>query len=138
MAKKTQAAGDTRQMLIDDAKAKVAEVSGALDAAKAEFKAADSDVARADAQVKINAATEQLARFEAVLDALLKAPEAGGGNAGSDGGEDDDAPSLRDFIVGGNGTIRHNGRDYAEGETISLTKTEYDPLAPLGVLAGRA
>ena len=137
MAKKTQAAGDTRQKLIDDAKAKVAEVSGALDAAKAEFKAADSDVARADAQSKINAATEQLARFEAVLEALLKEPGAGGGSAG-DGGEDDDGPSLRDFIVGGNGTIRHNGRDYAEGDTIGLTKTEFDQVAPLGVLAGRA
>ncbi len=38
----------------------------------------------------------------------------------------------------GNGVIRHNGRDYAEGDTIALTKPEWEQLAPLKVLAGEA
>lgn len=133
MAKKTQAAGDTRQKLIEDAKAKVAEAAEALDAAKKEFAAAETDPARAEAQVKINAASEQAERFSGALDALLKAEKPA---AGAD--HEADGPTTRDFIVGGNGTIRHNGRDFDEGETIALTKPEFEQLAPLGVLAGEA
>ncbi len=137
MAKKTQAAGDTRQKLIDDAKAKGAAAAEALDAAKQEFGAAETDPARAEAQAKINAATEQLGRYEAVLEGLLK-PAAPAASRAKDAGDDEDGPDRRDFIVGGNGTVRHDGRDYAEGETISLTKTEFEQLMPLGVLAGAA
>ncbi|MBN9243384.1 MAG: hypothetical protein J0I98_11375 [Mesorhizobium sp.] len=131
MAKKTQGTGDTRQKLIDDAKAKFAAAEEALDAAQQEFAAADNSDGKAAAQVKINAATAERDRLAAVIDALLKDP-------GASGADDEDGPTTRDFIVGGNGVIRHNGRDYAEGDTIALTKPEWEQLAPLKVLAGEA
>lgn len=121
----------TRDKLIEDAQAKIKAAADALEAARADFEAAETAEDKAAAQTRIDAAGEDIKRYEKALEALLNPKKAS--EAAAD--DDDSAPTKRDFIVAS--PIKLDGEDYEEGDTISLDKATYDQLHPLGVIAGQ-
>jgi len=132
MAKqKTTTSATSRDKLIEDAQAKVKAGAEAIEAARAEFKAAETAEDKAAAQTRIDAAGEDIKRYEKALEALLNPKKTGENDS-----DDKPAPEQRDFIIAS--PVKLDGKEYEEGDTITLDKVTFEQLQPLGVIAGPA
>ena len=113
----------TKEMLIDDAKAKVTAAATALTAAQAEFDAAGNDTDKATAQTKINSASAELKKYEGALTVLTTGAT-----------EADDLSGKQSFVA--LDAIKHDGQDYRAGADIELSHAEFLALSEAKVIAG--
>ena len=122
-----------REKLIGDARAKIEAAAEKLKAAKIAFDAVEEGKDRTNEQAAINAASEELVRYEKALEALVAKEDPSQGAADGEAGTDGIGLSgTLPFIC--RGAIRHDGVDYKEGDVIELHRKAAEQLGDQIVL----
>ena len=122
-----------REKLIGDARAKFEAAAEKLKAAQIAFEAVEEGKDRTNEQAAINAAAEELERYEKALEALVAKENPSQGAADGEAGADGFGLSgTLSFIC--RGAIRHSGVDYKEGDVIELDRKAAEQLGDQIVL----
>lgn len=119
---------NTRELLIGDAQAKIAAATEKLKAAQIAFDAVEEGQERTKEQAAINAAAEELDRYEKVLEALVANENPSQGELdGETGASAIGLSGKLPFIC--RAAIKHDGVTYKEGDPIEL---DFDAAMALG------